>query len=240
MGWGIIDAKRSVDTARKLDNTPPEIENFPPVNIRLNSPVKFRCIVKDNGIIRNRSDEAPLLYYRKYINSIWSSFEAVNFYKSSNDTFYFSIPAITEKAIVQYYFAAQDIALPVPLVSTLPAGGSGIYPPGSNPPSSRFSFKINTFTDSQENISENNFNLSNFPNPFNPATKINYELGIKNYVSIVVYDILGNKVKTLVNETKLAGKYEIVFDGSNFASGVYFYRLVSGNQTIVKQMILLK
>lgn len=246
LGWGIIDAKRSVDTARKLDNTPPVIVNFPPQNIRINSPVKFRCIVKDNGIIRKRINESPLLYYRIYANSIWSSFSAMNFYKNISDTFYFSIPPVTQKAIVEYYYASQDIALPVPLVSTLPAGGSGIYPPGSIPPALRFSFKINTFTDSQENIPESSFHLSNFPNPFNPATKINYEIPAssgeqnKNYISIVVYDVLGNEVKTLVNESKPAGKYEIIFDGSNLASGVYFYRLAAGNQTIIKQMILLK
>ena len=80
----------------------------------------------------------------------------------------------------------------------------------------------------------NGFSLSqNFPNPFNPVTKINYELQITNYVSLKVFDILGNEVATIVNEKQNAGTYEVEFDGSNLPSGIYFYSLYL-NQNLVE------
>jgi hypothetical protein len=88
----------------------------------------------------------------------------------------------------------------------------------------------------------NEYSLSqNYPNPFNPAAKINYKLPITNYVSLKVYDVLGNEVFVLVNEKQNAGSYEVDFDGSNFSSGIYFYKLaVDGNNIDTKRMILLK
>ncbi len=71
-----------------------------------------------------------------------------------------------------------------------------------------------------------NFELSqNYPNPFNPATSIRYSLAERSNVTIKVYDILGNEVRTLVNQQKPAGSYELKFDGSNLASGIYYYKL---------------
>ncbi|MEO8209941.1 MAG: T9SS type A sorting domain-containing protein, partial [bacterium] len=85
------------------------------------------------------------------------------------------------------------------------------------------------------------FSLSqNYPNPFNPVTKINYELRITNYVSLKVYDILGNEVFVLVNEKQNAGSYEVDFDGSNFSSGLYYYKLQTDNFNETKKMTLIK
>jgi len=86
------------------------------------------------------------------------------------------------------------------------------------------------------------FSLSqNFPNPFNPRTIINYELGITNDVKLKIYDVLGNEVASLVNEKQNAGYNSVEFDGSGFASGIYFYRLeIDGNIIDSKRMILLK
>ncbi len=80
----------------------------------------------------------------------------------------------------------------------------------------------------------------NYPNPFNPIT--NLEFGISNlgFVTLKVYDVLGNEVKTLVNENKPAGRYTVTFDGSNLSSGIYFYKLEAGNFSEVKKMTLLK
>ena len=80
----------------------------------------------------------------------------------------------------------------------------------------------------------------NYPNPFNPVTKLEFEISDLGFVSLKVYDILGIEVKTLVNEIKPAGRYGVVFDGSNLSSGVYYYRLEIGGFTDVKRMILLK
>jgi hypothetical protein len=80
----------------------------------------------------------------------------------------------------------------------------------------------------------------NYPNPFNPSTVIKYQIPQSNFVNISVYDILGNKVSTLVNEVKAAGNYEQKFDASRLTSGIYFYRISSGSFIETKKMILMK
>ncbi len=79
------------------------------------------------------------------------------------------------------------------------------------------------------------FNLSqNYPNPFNPVTKIEYSIPKTAKVEIIVFDILGREVAKLVNETKKAGKHEVIFDASKYSSGLYFYRLKAGDPSIPK------
>ena len=96
------------------------------------------------------------------------------------------------------------------------------------------------------NIPFNNIRIEfglqqNYPNPFNPETVINYYLKVMGRAQLIVFDVLGNEVATLVNETKPSGSYEIEFDGSDHPSGIYFYRLeVDGNHIDTKRMILLK
>jgi hypothetical protein len=80
----------------------------------------------------------------------------------------------------------------------------------------------------------------NYPNPFNPKTVINYQLPVSGDVVLTVFDILGNKVETLVDEYKPAGKYEVKFQATNLSSGVYFYQLRAGSFVETKKMILLK
>jgi hypothetical protein len=86
----------------------------------------------------------------------------------------------------------------------------------------------------------------NYPNPFNPTTTIKYTVPNANMnqnsalVKLAVYDVLGKEVKTLVNERKQAGSFEVAFNADNLPSGIYFYKLQSGNFTEVKKMTLLK
>ena len=80
----------------------------------------------------------------------------------------------------------------------------------------------------------------NYPNPFNPTTIIKYQIPEDGIVSLKIYDILGKEIKTLVNEHKPTGRYEINFDASNLASGVYIYRIQINDFTSVKKMILLR
>ena len=85
-------------------------------------------------------------------------------------------------------------------------------------------------------------NLSNnLPNPFNPVTKISYQIAKDGFVKLNVFDIAGREVKTIVNEFKTAGSYETVFDGSGISSGTYFYRIETSNGfKDTKRMILIK
>jgi hypothetical protein len=80
----------------------------------------------------------------------------------------------------------------------------------------------------------------NYPNPFNPSTTINYQLPEKNYVSLKVYDILGNLVSTLVDQEMEAGYYNVNWNASQLASGIYIYRIISGSFMSTKKMILMK
>ena len=82
--------------------------------------------------------------------------------------------------------------------------------------------------------------MQNYPNPFNPTTSINYSLNKKSHVELKVYNVLGSEIATLVNETKNAGSYKVSFDATNLSSGVYFYQLKSGDQTITRKMMLMK
>lgn len=90
-------------------------------------------------------------------------------------------------------------------------------------------------------ISPYSYSLSqNYPNPFNPLTKIKYSVANKDFVKITIYDVLGRIVSILVNEIKEPGIYEAEFNGLNFASGLYLYKMESGNYTSVKKMVLIK
>ncbi len=80
----------------------------------------------------------------------------------------------------------------------------------------------------------------NYPNPFNPTASIKYQIPELSFVTIKVYDILGNEIASLVNEEKPAGSYKVQFDGGNLTSGIYFYQLRAGNFVETKKMLLMK
>jgi hypothetical protein len=80
----------------------------------------------------------------------------------------------------------------------------------------------------------------NYPNPFNPSTTLEYSLPVSGQTTLKIFNVLGQEVRTLVNDTQIAGKYSVRFDASTLSSGVYFYRLVAGEFREVKRMLLLK
>jgi len=90
-------------------------------------------------------------------------------------------------------------------------------------------------------LSPGSFQLDqNYPNPFNPSTTIKYALPTTNYVELIVYNILGQKVAVLVSANQPAGKYKIEWDASDYANGMYYYRLSAGNFVETKKMILVQ
>lgn len=81
----------------------------------------------------------------------------------------------------------------------------------------------------------------NYPNPFNPVTNITFSINRNDVVSLKVYDILGKEIETLLNNSQLnPGTYNVVFNGAKYSSGIYFYRLETGNYSDVKKMVLIK
>jgi len=96
-----------------------------------------------------------------------------------------------------------------------------------------------TSINSQSNLSQE-ISVSNYPNPFNPATRINFELANNGYIKLSVFNNKGECVKTLFNGMQNAGKHSLAFDGAGLNSGVYFYRLEAGNQTKQGKMLMIK
>ena len=138
------------------------------------------------------------------------------------------------------------------LIGTLGQTFVGVSASSANEIYSGFWYANQTLVDvSDKQVIPKNYELyQNFPNPFNPTTKIKYSIpSIQNplsggarggLVSLKVYDILGREVKTLVNEVKSPGNYEVNFSAIDLASGVYFYRLQAGNFVQTNKMILMK
>ena len=118
----------------------------------------------------------------------------------------------------------------------------------------KYSSNVVHVTEINELIPESPVLYQNYPNPFNPETKIRYDLPenefLKNEYSVTlsVYDILGNEISRLVNAKQKAGKYEAVFNASDFASGIYFVKLFTGDtdqnnkikNSLTRKMLLLK
>ncbi len=80
----------------------------------------------------------------------------------------------------------------------------------------------------------------NYPNPFNPSTQIEFALPKEGHVTLEVYNLLGERVATLVNESMSVGYHTVRFDASHLSSGLYLYRMVAGSTTIVHKMMLVK
>ncbi len=93
----------------------------------------------------------------------------------------------------------------------------------------------------EENRMPVKFNLQqNYPNPFNPTTIINFSLQAEGMTKLIVYNILGQQIKILLNKNMKVGFYSIPFDGSDLSSGIYFYKLQSNNQILIKKMLLIR
>ncbi len=91
------------------------------------------------------------------------------------------------------------------------------------------------------NTNELSFHLGqNYPNPFNPVTNLEFGISKSGFVSLMIYNILGEEVSEIVNEVLSQGNYKYVFDASDLSSGIYYYKLQSGEFTDTKRMLLIK
>ena len=102
-----------------------------------------------------------------------------------------------------------------------------------------YCYQINDLNETYENVEQ--FELAqNFPNPFNPITRISWQSPVGSWQTIKVFDVLGNELATLVNEFRDAGSYAVEFKAKGLPSGLYFYKLQAGSFTQTRKMILLK
>jgi alpha-amylase len=96
-------------------------------------------------------------------------------------------------------------------------------------------------TEKEQDFIPDNFMLyQNFPNPFNPATTIQFDIAEAGFIELKVYDVLGNEIAVLIEDLRPAGRYNLTFDASSLPSGIYFCRLKTNRFTAVKKMIMLK
>ena len=135
----------------------------------------------------------------------------------------------------------------VRVLVTLVASDSGNYSGqiyfNSNAPSSPDSVSVYGLITAimDENNLPTKFALyQNYPNPFNPTTTIKYALPKRSQVRIEVYNVLGERVASLVNDVERAGTHSVKFDGAELPSGVYFYRIIAGSYTAMKKMVVIK
>ncbi|MGE5352821.1 MAG: T9SS type A sorting domain-containing protein [Acidobacteriota bacterium] len=131
-----------------------------------------------------------------------------------------------------------------PVINYMNGGTSYNFKPlTAHPGQAGLVLNLSTTTDvkKESNAAPSEFSLSqNYPNPFNPSTTIKYSVAKDGFVSLTVYNLIGSRVATLVSEYKPAGQYSAHFDASSLPSGIYLYKLQSGNVSAYKKLILMK
>jgi len=112
---------------------------------------------------------------------------------------------------------------------------------GEDTPVTVYLQRTNAVSSDDESLSaQNAFILNNYPNPFNPSTTISWQMPEEGQVEVSIFNIKGQKVKTLCNQRLARGQHQIVWDGREYASGVYFVRLQAGNQTLMRKILMMK
>ena len=217
-------------------------ENLPNFPIYLNSYIESSMLLSDldgDGICAIIGDNGGLLHAIKADGS-----EANNFPSNLNDNLKFS-PAIGDvDGNGNLNLAVSNITAMNLLDLKRPAYSPWIMHRG-NP--GRTAYMAEALTDIEDlNVVEfNNSLMGNYPNPFNPETTISYNIKNPGLVTLNIFNIKGQKVKTLVDDRKTAGNHSVVWNGKddnnkNVASGIYFYKMRSGTYSSTKKMILMK
>ncbi len=186
-------------------------------NIATYTPLNFAVIagaLREAYLVANK-DDAPLIYTRFFqkVAGAMQLSEGEATGETGNDSDGDGIPFIPEQADnLPPVFAAEA------------------------------TYDLRTFTSVDDGTTLiSDYKLSqNYPNPFNPSTVISYQLPTDGFVTLKVYNLLGSEVATLVNDTQNAGAYNVTFNANNLSSGVYFYKIKSGNFSDTKKLILLR
>jgi serine protease AprX len=227
IGWGLIDAYKAILYDGMVLSTDPEItftrEGTNTVGVFAVStvPVKKDSVRLFYSLGGSSSFSSVVMTLSTIVDSATNSGEYIA-----------TVPMQPLGTLIEYYVTAYDTSSS-PKVA--PYGAPGNF----------FEFtygESNTTSVSSDSTQiPTSFELKqNYPNPFNPSTTIQYSLVKAGITTLVVYDVLGRTVKTIEHSYQAPGLKSVTFDGSTLSSGVYYYRLTSGNFSEVKKMILLK
>ena len=200
-----------------------------------------------NMLANSKVNEQYLPYIKRY--SIWAAVDNKDYSNSisiadevlktaNNDEDLICEMLYEEGLIYKYYLGDKENAkkvfteimttYPNKLMAKFAAAETGIE------------FKVDEDYNSLDNQEVKKFSIDNYPNPFNPSTKISFTIPEKGNVKLRVFDVLGREISLLANGVYEAGKYEVSFNASNLPSGIYFCNLVSGSNSITKKMLLVK
>lgn len=246
LDWGVTGSPQCEQIMASIQKTNAEINALGPIMIKLNTTVVYHSKnvpygelpLPSNSLINSVSPNADLVvgFFKDDSDSDYVMLMNKNF----NDSVTATITMKNMLAKLQYYdtdsacwqeINFENKADGAEFESRLVAGGGKLY-----------RFGLTNPVDIQEGkIVPHQFRLyQNYPNPFNPTTTISYELATSQTVKLTVYDILGKKVADLVDQKQSAGVHQIRWFAGELASGIYFYRLQTGDKTITRKMILLR
>jgi outer membrane protein assembly factor BamB len=166
------------------------------------------------------------------VDSVWNTY-VLRFSETGNLKWIYNTDEIAYERLFLHNIIIEDSSLFI-------GGGLSDTPTKSNIFVMKLDQKLSTgFYDDYLILSKYELK-QNFPNPFNPSTTINYHIPELSFVTLKVYDVLGNEVATLVSEEKHTGNYEVEFGGTGLPSGIYFYRIQAGSFIETKKMVLMK
>ncbi len=184
------------------------------------SPSEIKAVIKSKPGIASAK-----VFWRTDTTGAYSQLNMVQ----TADTFRAFIPSQLNTTKVYYYISATN------------NNGKTLTKP-LTAPNGYVRFSISNFVSAgNEAETVGNYNLyQNYPNPFNPSTKISFEIAKSGLTTLKIYDVMGREVRTLVNSVLKAGSHETEFNGFDLPSGVYFYKLTSGEFSGIKKLVLIK
>ena len=226
--WTVPNTFTTEGRVKISDLTDPNIFDISDGSFTIQSSKVITVISPNGGEILDGGSQYEIL---------WSS-EDVEFvkleYSINNGASWDSITDSTESTGV-YLWTVPNVLTTQARIKISDISLPSVYDASDEP------FRINYVVSVDENVMVTVYKLhQNFPNPFNPTTTVKYQIPELSFVTIKMYDVLGNEVASLINEEKPAGNFEVEFNASALSSGIYYYKLVAGDFVDVKKMILLK